>query len=318
MSANDPDAPSPRCESTEPGGTPAILDEAPAPAAGLLAPPPSEPKSPVRFQRQLNLFAAAAIVVVALIYLLEHFATVLQQLLVAVFLVYLIMPVYFWLVRDKGLPSWLACVLIVLGVLVSFSALGVLIGDSYRDLERKLPQYEQSLTRMIDETSERLPWLAPETVEWLKRGEGPAVRNSTEWILAALRTLSGFLTEAFVVLVYLIFILAELSGLRRRIDNAFDAKRASQIEEVFARINASITEYVVVKTLMGLLTGALTTAVLLAFGVDYAMLWGIIAFLFNYIPYLGSIVATVFPVALSLVQFENLPQKRWLSWRCCW
>src|SRR5262249_44620722 len=155
-----------------PAATTEVVSPSPA-AEETVTAPASDYQNFARFQRQLNLLAAAAIILVALIYLLEHFATVLQQLLVAVFLVYLILPIYFWLVRQRGLPSWLACVLIVFGVLLSFSALGVLIGDSYRDLERKLPQYEQSVIRMIDDTSARLPWLNPETIEWLKRGEGP-------------------------------------------------------------------------------------------------------------------------------------------------
>ncbi len=82
--------------------------------------------------------------------------------------------------------------------------------------------------------------------------------------------------------------------------------RSRRILIVVSRINASITQYLAVKTFVSLLTGFLTALVLLAFGVDYAILWGILTYLANYIPYLGSMVAVALPVLLSLVQFASL------------
>jgi predicted PurR-regulated permease PerM len=267
--------------------------------------PAPEPEERFRFQRQLNLLAAGLIVLVATVHLLQLFATVLQQLLVAVFLLYLLMPAHYWLV-SKRIPSWLSGILIVLGILVGFSALGILIGSSFTDLEAKVPQYQKTLTDLFEKMSAQLPAWLREALESLRQSDSPGFQRGTELLLTALQTLSDFLTQAFVVLIYLLFILAELGGLQERIENAFDRERASQIQEVLGRINASITQYIVVKTLMGLLSGVLTAVVLLFFGVDYAVLWGIIAFLFNYIPYLGSILATILPVVLSLVQYQDL------------
>ena len=120
-----------------------------------------------------------------------------------------------------------------------------------------------------------------------------------------LQALSSFLSQFFVVVIYVLFILAERAGVRQRAVHAFRPEQVRHLGELVDRVNASITQYLVVKTLMSLLGGLVAWIVLVAFGVDYAGLWGLIAFLFNYIPYLGCVVATVLPLLLSLVQFED-------------
>jgi predicted PurR-regulated permease PerM len=278
--------------------------------AALTSPPGAENGSAVdrkaaaRFQKGLNWLAAGLIVLVATVYLLQTFAGVLQQLLVAVFLVYLVMPPYHWLVRRRVSPL-LSGILILAGILIAFSALGVVIGNSVVELEARLPAYEEAVARLINKAAAQFPVLPADALAPWKHGPPLELDQITQLARAALRNLSNFLSRFFVVLVYLLFILAERAGLRQRMKVAFQPERAKQIHELVQRINASITQYLVVKTLMSLLGGVLTWVVLFAFGVDYAVMWGLIAFLFNYIPYLGSFIATVLPVLLSLVQFEN-------------
>jgi predicted PurR-regulated permease PerM len=257
-----------------------------------------------RFQKRLNLWAASFIIVVALVFLLQTFATVLQHLLVAIFLVYLLMPPYRWLIQ-RGFSPVLAGILMVAGILIAFTGVGLVIGNSISDLQAKLPSYRAGLTRLIESNSARIPGLGPQVMDWWNHNAPDEISDVMQMVQSALQAVSGFLSQSFVVLVYLLFILAERTSLRQRMEKAFRPERGRHIHAVVVRINAAITEYIVVKTLMSVLGGVLTWAVLFAFGVDYAPVWGMMAFLFNYIPYLGSIVATVLPVLLSLVQFEN-------------
>src|SRR5262249_479792 len=106
--------------------------------------------------------------------------------------------------------------------------------------------------------------------------------------------------------VYLIFMLAEQAGAGRRIARAFSPERAAYVMNVVRQINDSIAQYIFVKTLMSLLSGVLTTAVLYPLQVDYPVPSGVLAFLLNSIPCLGSFVATVLPVLLALVQFQDI------------
>jgi predicted PurR-regulated permease PerM len=235
-----------------------------SPRDAVLTSPPSaenvvtvDRKTTTQFQKQLNLLAAGLIVLVGIVYLLQTFASVLQQLLVAVFLVYLIMPPYRWLLRH-GVSPLLAAILIVAGILIAFSGLGVIIGSSVADLEARLPAYEEAVTRLIKKAATRFPSLPVEKLMPWKDGPPLELNQLTHLAQAALRSVSSFLSQFFVVQIYLLFILAERAGLRQRMAVAFRPERAQQIHELVQRINASITQYLVVKTLMSLLGGVLT------------------------------------------------------------
>jgi predicted PurR-regulated permease PerM len=261
-------------------------------------------KELARFQKRLNLLAASLIVVVALIYLLQTFATVLQQLLVAVFIVYLIMPPYYWLVR-RGFSPLLSRILILAGIVLAVTVLGVVVGSSVADLEAKLPNYREALNHVINKTAIAIPGLGDKARGWWESNTPHTLDQVTRFVRVGLQALSNFLSQFFVVVIYVLFILAERASVRQRAMHAFRPEQIRRIQEFVERVNASITQYLVVKTLMSLLGGLATWVVLIAFGVDYAGLWGLIAFLFNYIPYLGSFVAIVLPLLLSLVQFED-------------
>src|SRR5262249_54116865 len=169
-----------------------------------------------------------------------------------------------------------------------------------------LPVYQRNLRNMVYELAEHIPGVDAQTVERMLVGEARTAQENVRTLQSALGTFLGFASNVVVVLVYLVFLLVEQAGFARRIESAFGPVRARPILAVVARINTSITQYLAVMTFVCLLTGILTTAVLLAFGVDYAILWGILTFLANYIPYLGSLVAVALPVLLTVVQFGGL------------
>jgi predicted PurR-regulated permease PerM len=137
-------------------------------------------------------------------------------------------------------------------------------------------------------------------------GDLSAVDSGVNMVRRALGTIFDLVGQVIVVLVYLAFLVAEQTSLAPRIRRSYPTDQAQQIFEIMERINTSISNYIAVKTFVSVLTGVFTTVVLLLFGVDYAVLWGVLAFLFNYIPYVGSIVAILLPSALALVQFGSL------------
>jgi AI-2 transport protein TqsA len=122
------------------------------------------------------------------------------------------------------------------------------------------------------------------------------VRNLLEGLLS-------LFSNAAVVGFYLFFLLAERAGLPRRLAYAFGPQRAGEILATTANINAAIGRYVAIKTFTSAVTGLLTTALLWLFGVNYALMWGLLAFVANFVPYLGALVAVLLPVAMGLVQF---------------
>jgi AI-2 transport protein TqsA len=108
-----------------------------------------------------------------------------------------------------------------------------------------------------------------------------------------------------MVLLFMIFILAGSGQLSRKIEGAFQDEHARSMASIIAKIDEKVRQYLVTKTLVSAGTGGLSALILWIIGVDFPLLWGFITFLFNYIPNFGSLLSTVFPVILALVQFDT-------------
>lgn len=129
---------------------------------------------------------------------------------------------------------------------------------------------------------------------------------------SVLNTFLGVFTGGLVVLFYLIFLMAEQASLPRRLESAFGAVRARKAMDVVHSINGAISRYIAVKTLVSLLVAAVSFAILFAFGVRYALLWAVLTFFANFIPYIGSMVAVILPIGMSFVQFGASPKPFFL------
>ena len=82
---------------------------------------------------------------------------------------------------------------------------------------------------------------------------------------------------------------------------------------IVKKVNAEINKYIITKTLISFLTGALVTFTLWLFNVEFAFIWGLLTFLLNFIPNIGSIIATLFPITFALVQFDNVMIVIWIA-----
>jgi predicted PurR-regulated permease PerM len=254
-----------------------------------------------RFAQQLLVGVLALVFLVITIYLLREFAVILKPLLIAVFLGYLVVPAHLWLVR-RGINRPLAAVVLVLIISLMIYGVGTLIYSNIETVQQNWPGYQARWQRIWDGLTGSLP------ESWQKYLH-PPTEEPVNWARVELSSLFGnflsFLSAALMVVVYLAFLLAERSSLPRRLENAYGSERAANIMSVLGNIGTAISQYVAVKTFLSIVAGVLTTVVLLIFGVDFAFTWGTLAFLFNYIPYLGSLIATLLPILLALVQFDS-------------
>jgi predicted PurR-regulated permease PerM len=277
------------------------------------APTPLLRIDPSRFQRWLNVAALGVLLVVLLGFVLYVCASILQPLFIAGLLVYLILPVHRWLVRWR-VPSTAAYVLIVVSVLGLFWGMGELVYGNFAELSgERLTVYEERLDGLIRKALRGLPFTVPNLENWHVRnlltfdiGPDSKIRSV---LRAAVGNFLQFLTATFVVLIYLIFLIAERVSLPGRVARAFGAERAKEIRTVVEAINRAVHDYIALKTFVSFLQGSLSFAVLAAFRVDFAVMWGIFIFLFNFIPYIGSFVAVSLPIVLSVLQYAEQPWK---------
>ncbi len=117
-------------------------------------------------------------------------------------------------------------------------------------------------------------------------------------------SLSSIFSNFMMILIYLLFIFLETDSVKLKIKALFpNTDNRQQFDNILDKMEISLAKYFRVKTLMSLLTGFLSFIVLKIVGVDAAIFWAFLIFLLNYIPTIGSLIATVFPAVFSLLQF---------------
>jgi AI-2 transport protein TqsA len=273
------------------------------PAAPAL-PPPAAPVVSARFWRQLQLFTFSLLLFVLLIHVLEKFQLILQPLFVAVFIAYLINPLHEVLV-ERGVPSLVAYCLMLFLVLGFLFGFGRIVYTSFEDIMVGLPDYERKLDGLLRRvmTAFKVEGAAHMSIREL--GIFGDVRSAVDALRGAVGTFTGFFAGLAVTFVYLVFLIAEKMSLKQRLARAFGERHATNMLTIADTVNRAVTQYLAVKTFGGLLAAVLSVIVLVGFGVDFAILWGFLMFLLNYIPYLGSLVAAL-PIGLAFLQLESV------------
>jgi predicted PurR-regulated permease PerM len=119
-----------------------------------------------------------------------------------------------------------------------------------------------------------------------------------------LRGLGGVLSNSFLILLTVIFILAEASSFPRKLRDVL----TNPDEDLphFARFADNVNRYMAIKTTISIVTGVIVSVFLALLGVDFPVLWGLLAFLLNYVPTIGSFIAAIPAVLLALIQLGPL------------
>ncbi len=220
--------------------------------------------------------------------------------LLAVFIAIISAPLLTGL-QKRGLPTPLALLAAIFAVLAIVVGIAAMLGGSLDGFSRELPTYQEKLTLQVDRF---VSWLSRfgigvsrETfLDYLNPGSAMALASTM------LKGLGGVLTNAFLILLTVIFILLEISTFSGKVRTALGTPESSL--EHFRLMLENVKQYMGIKTLTSALTGVLTGGALLLMGVDFAVLWGFLAFLFNFIPNIGSIIAAVPAVLIALLQLS--------------
>ncbi len=256
---------------------------------------PSSPSSQTSNSRALLTLASFVIVVAGM----RAAEPILVPLLISGFLAILSATPVFWL-RDKGIPAPLALFLVILGVLGLGFGFIVLIGTSLEDFSDALPRYQ---TRLTEEMGPLLQWIQglgfQFNEELLLKSIDPGA--SMRLVGRMLSGLGGILTNSFLILLTIIFILLEASSFPKKVRAAFGDPKGTFSQ--FSKITDAVNNYLAIKTLVSLGTGVIVAIWVGFLGIDFPVIWGLLAFLLNFIPNLGSIIAAVPPVLLGYIQF---------------
>jgi AI-2 transport protein TqsA len=231
---------------------------------------------------------------------------VLLPFVVALFLSNIFRPLVVWL-RKQRVP--MAVALIVVLVLVGALLFGIALVaiSSVHSLIAAIPRYEARWNHGILPGLENLLSNAPSalqdqlhTLQWSNIVQVSAI---LAFIYAGAGGFVTVLSGLGLILLFMLFIFGGQGLFDRKVRIAYPAN-AEELTSMVRRIDSKTERYFITVTLINLVSGALTAIVLSFFGVDLALLWGLITFLVTFIPTIGSIFALVLPILVAFLQFD--------------
>jgi len=199
----------------------------------------------------------------------------------------------------KYLPTWIKNSLVFgIMILVLFS-LSDLLTSNIQALIASYETYQPNVTRLLAEIGNTLNIDVQHSINAATQDfDFGAILGS------ALNGLTGFLGNFFMIVIYALFVFLEESTFRPKLQKVFtSAEQEATINEILAKIQVSVSSYLRLKTMVSCLTGVFSFIVLSLVGVEAPLFWAFLIFLLNYIPTIGSLIATIFPALFSLIQF---------------
>ena len=240
-------------------------------------------------------FAAVIIIVIGL----QMAKDLLVPFLFAVFLALITVRPMLWMQKHR-VPTVVAVLIIVSLILLILAVLGTIVGASVAEFTAALPAYQERLDVYIDGVVALLSTRLDGDEAFQSLGDLIDPGWAMGLVATILNSLRGVLTNIFLIIFTMIFILLEASTVETKVAAAFGRSTQSlKRPRVFL---ANLGNYLGIKTVVSIATGLAAGLLTWALGVDFPLLWAMLAFLLNYIPTIGSIIAAVPAVLVALVQ----------------
>lgn len=209
---------------------------------------------------------------------------------------------------DDKIPN---IILNIVGFAAIFAILGgitKILTVNIQQLSNELPIYQNNITKITNaiNTSFNID-IVSSVKEFLGEYE------YTKLLSGLLNSITDIFGDAFLIIIYTLFLLLEEPFFTKKI-NAIYAKNEDrdEVKTVLSQLDKSIGSYISLKTLISLLTGFLSYFALLIIGLDTPLFWAFLIFIMNYIPAVGSLIATAFPAIFAMLQFGELMPGVWV------
>ena len=244
------------------------------------------------FLRVVLLLAALVVVFVGM----RLAAPIFNPILFAVVLALLFSPIYAWLIRHR-IPTPLALVIMLVGLSVLFLGLSLLLGVSIARFSGEIGSYTSKLSGQLDEIQNLTKSLGVTTADLHKALSPSALTGAIGTILSGV---ADFLSDLFLILVIVLFLLAEGPAMmnRLRASAGSDHPQVATLT-IFGR---NVVRQLGLRAIVNLVTGAGVTILLLVLRVDFPLMWGILAFFLSFIPWIGLPLAVAPAVILALAE----------------
>lgn len=242
-------------------------------------------------------FLVAAASFVILVSGLKAAQSILVPLMFAIFLALLASGPIYWL-KSKKVPNAISIILVSLFIVSLFVVVASLLLTSLNQFSARLPHYQGNLNNLSFEFAE---YLKKYHIDLSKVLSGFDVANYLDVFTKTLKGMVQAVSSFVVIIIMMIFMILEAASFRSKFQYAL-GNRVDMGK--FDGIAIDVNRYLVIKTLTSALTG-ISVGLLTSFlNLDFPLLWGLVAFLLNYVPFIGSIIASIPAILLCMVQLD--------------
>ncbi len=252
-------------------------------------------------------YAAAAILVVLVFYLLDVGQRLILPFVIAVALWYLINTLsasfHRLTIVGKAIPKPICLAASIVTFIAVLYALASFLSGRIDEVLVVVPTYQQNLMVRL----ESLPF-----IDVAAMSEQGFVATLTDWIdlptyaTTIASSFASLLASSGLILIYVMFLFLEQGNFDGKITALFgEGQNDGDARKILSRIRDDIQKYITIKVFTSTMTGLCSYGLLLFLGVDFPAVWGLLIFLLNFIPTVGSIIATIFPALIALAQADG-------------
>jgi len=244
----------------------------------------------------LMTFAAIIIIIAAI----RSAADLIVPFLLALSIAILCLPPLTWMQR-RHIPTVLAVAILVVLIVAGFIGVGFIIGNSISNFVNDLPSYQNRLQGLLENSLalvHRLGW----DISAANLSQHLNPERAFAFVTQFFRSLGRVLGDGFLIVLTVLFLLFEASVLPGKLKLMPEASSDHRSVSVFTSFVDSMQRYVFLKTVLSIGLGILVSLVLWGLGVRYPLLWGLLAFLLNFVPNIGAFLSAIPPILLALLQ----------------
>ena len=253
-------------------------------------------------------YSLGFITFVLVVYILMSLKKILIPITISIFLTYLFYPLVAYLKKYR-VPKWVSLILILIFISGIYYLIGLLIVANFDNFTAKLEIYSANLAHFLQNMLSPFNLTVHELGQMLNiRTEEFNINSIFQSLFKAgiiqniFNSFSSMLGDFFITMVFWVFMILGKSKFEDRLKSAFYGTKVN-VEKYLTSINIQLQSYIIIKTITSLATGIIVTLILWAFGIDFALFWGILTFVLNFIPNIGSLIATIFPIIISFLEY---------------
>lgn len=261
--------------------------------------------SDIRGANRTLTFTAGLILVSLIGYLLIAGRSLLIPIVIAIFIWHLLNTINNAMQRmpfvGSRLPNWLSMVLALLVVAILVKILIDIITNNVSDVITASSRYQENLTNIFNAIDERFHIKAFVNIDGFVKNL--SVQSILMNIYGVFSTITG---SAVLIALYVVFLFVEQHFFKQKLDALFpQASHRQLVNNITSHIVKDTQTYLGLKTLLSIITATASWIIMKSVGLDFAEFWALLIFFLNFIPNIGAIVATAFPMLLALIQFQS-------------